>query len=171
MVDTALLCFRACARHRAPITRSLTRTTGSTVRRSRLCCRFCVALRSATSASTCLSRTTCTRRFTRARIPLLATSLPCRAKRFSLGTRSDTSVPIRTCLCTACAIAPMCCASPICLCRHTRSTWIISTHTCRCRAARPCTTPTSTSIATLSVARARVSMRPRWSSAWVSSSA
>ncbi|MFR7670584.1 MAG: glycosyltransferase [Collinsella sp.] len=34
----------ACARRRAPTTRLSTRTTGSTVRRFRPCCRFCVAL-------------------------------------------------------------------------------------------------------------------------------
>ena len=169
-VATVLPSFRVCARHRAPTTRLSTRMTGSTLRLFRPCCRFCVALKSAISALTCLSRTTCTRRFTRARIPLLATNLPCRAKRSFPGIRSVISAWTRTYSCTACAIARMCCASPTFPCRRTRSMWTTSTPTCRCRVARPCTTPTSTSIATLSVARARVSTRPRWSSVWTSSS-
>ena len=170
MAVTVLPSFRVCARRRAPTTRLSTRTTGLTALPFRPCCRFCVALRSATSALTCLSRTTCTRRFTRARIPLLATNLPCRAKRSFPGIRSVIFAWTRTCSCTACAIARMCCASPTFPCRRTRSMWTTSTPTCRCRVARPCTTPTSTSTATLSVAKVRASTRQRWSSVWTSSS-
>ena len=170
MAATVLPSFRVCARRRAPTTRLSTRTTGLTALPFRPCCRFCAALKSATSALTCLSRTTCTRRFTRVRIRPLVTSLPCLEKRSLPGTRSAISVWTRICSCTACAIARMCCASPTCPCRRTRSMWTTSTPTCRCRVARPCTTPTSTSIATLSVVRARVSTRPRWSSVWTSSS-
>lgn len=83
---------RACVRRTVRTTRSLTRMTGSMARRFRPCCRFYVALRSATSASTCLSRIMCTRRSTRAHIPLLATSLPCRAKRSLPGIKSVISV-------------------------------------------------------------------------------
>ena len=105
----------------APTTRLSTRTTGLTALPFRPCCRFCVALRSATSALTCLSRTTCMRRFTRARIPLSVTNLPCRAKRSFPGIRSVISAWTRTYSCTACAIARMCCASPTFPCRRTRS--------------------------------------------------
>ena len=52
----------------------------------------------------------------------------------------------------------------------TRSMWTTSTPTCHCRVARPCTTPTSTSTATLSVAKVRASTRQRWSSVWTSRS-